>query len=102
MDQARWIVVASVVFFMVATLTILNKFSVPADFKEQKAVKEPVKQAPAQVKKLAKKTKNLPTTWKEPTSVKFSRPPSHVFSIENPGAFKKESKEFSNKGKILE
>jgi hypothetical protein len=102
MDQARWIVVASVVFFMVATLTILNKFSAPADHNSQAAVEEPVQKTPVQIKSKAKSAKTLPTTWKEPFSVKFTRPPLHVFSVENPAAFKEESKEFNGKGKILE
>lgn len=101
MDQARWLVVASVVFFMVATLTILNKFNAP-DATGQTAIEKSVEKTAARSKGKAQRSKASPTAWQEPTSVTFTRPPSHVFSVENPVSFKEENKEFNNKGKILE
>ncbi|MDN5280044.1 MAG: hypothetical protein PWR01_4009 [Clostridiales bacterium] len=101
MDQARWIVVFSVIVFMIATLTLLHKFSKPSveplakPAEQNESVSLPV--VSDQPEKVAQ-----PSVMAKPTSIKFSRPPAHVFAVENNEAFARENRESSTRGKIIE
>ncbi|GAB4270121.1 MAG: hypothetical protein Kow0029_06680 [Candidatus Rifleibacteriota bacterium] len=103
MDQARWIVVLSVVFCMMATLTILTKLfpkQPVLDSNDELNVETLPLYSRNEVRKNS--TKKQKGNWKPPEKIKYSKPPSHVFEVESGEAFAAENKEFEDRGKIVQ
>lgn len=99
MDQARWLVVFSVAVAMITTLTLLHRYSTPDD---ADAVVNPGVQSeeiPAWQND-ASGSENSDTPIR-PEKIKYSKPPGHVFSVENPSKFHQEEEEMKDKGDIL-
>jgi hypothetical protein len=103
MDQVRIIIIASVIFFMIATLTLLNRFSKKPEVVPDRQVTEKVKIDSGRNSTVKiKKVQTGSTKWKPPESVKFSPPPKHIFAVEDSEAFVRESKKFKSQGKVIE
>jgi hypothetical protein len=100
MDQARWLVVFSVVLSMIVTLTLLHRYA-GARQTEQitglQPVNQVVKEVPGPVALKADKTK-----WRPPAKIEYSEPPPHTFVLETPQDFSLENEEKKSKGRILE
>lgn len=102
MDQVRWLVVVSVIFCMIITLTLLQKYSYRQPHSGDPAeinVADTMVQEPENKKMTVKKAGNSLRRYRE---VKFSRPAAHTFSLEGQGAFSTSEKLIQNEGKIVE
>jgi hypothetical protein len=102
MDQARWIIVFSVVVCMIATLTILGRIYQPEIIYIDGETGE-------MVQKHTSKTEDQsfsyePKAWKtrKNKNIKYSKPPKQVFAVESPRAFQEEGRRFLEDGKIVE
>lgn len=97
MDQARWLVVFSVVVMMIVSLSLLHRFSQV----------EKVEVAPATPGKTAAASwQSQSQSSSRPVAnsgkIRYSKPPAHVFSVENSAKFAEEQEQMKDKGKIIE
>jgi hypothetical protein len=101
MDKARWIVVFSVAFFMILTLSLLQQMNVSKEEKQtgKRINKQADQGLPDQVNVF--KSDNIKIHGKK-IDIKYSRRPSHLFAPDKPAEFEREDIEFRDKGKILE
>ncbi|MGM0598483.1 MAG: hypothetical protein ACQETH_01585 [Candidatus Rifleibacteriota bacterium] len=101
MDSARWLVVFSVVFFMILTLSLLQRFSGYEE--EVKNSSQSIQQTDTESAKEAQvfKRDNIQIHGKK-VKIKYSKRPSHLFAADMPEDFQRENTEFKNKGKIIE
>lgn len=99
MDQARWIVIFSVLVCMVATLTLLQRFAP----KSSALIDKPESVADSQLP-VTKSADNNVIAGKSINygQIKYSEPPAHVFSVGNAAETAKEAEMMSDDGKILE
>lgn len=98
MDQARWLVVFSVVVVMIATLSLLHRYSRSNDSaiaNTEASGTQNRSESSQQVVHTSEQKFNRQGRFK------YSAPPRHVFSIENSSTFVEENKEFKDKGQIL-
>ncbi len=101
MDQARWLIVFSVVICMIATLTILGRIYKPEviyiDSESGEVAQKTVNEVEAQ------DFSYEPKAWKtrKNKNIKYSPPPKQVFAVESPTAFQDESRRISEDGKII-
>lgn len=104
MDQARWIVVFSVIFLMMTVLTILHRFSVVETINRTPIEKSEVLEKTTKGEKVSSSIKHEAGAWKSPaaSSIKYSKPPAHVFAVEENVSFIKEEEVKEDKGRILE
>ena len=99
MDQARWLIVLSVVVCMIAVLAFLHRNS-----------RQPEKVAPVSVGSSSSTGSPFVSKYKPPTksgssgfqSVKFSRPAPHTFAVDSSASFSAEETEMKDRGRILE
>lgn len=97
MDQARWLVVFSVVVVMIATLSLLHRYSRAND----SAIANTDTIITQNLTGSSHQATRSSTQVNKQGRFKYSTPPRHVFSIENGSTFTEESKEFKDKGQIL-
>ena len=104
MDQARWLVVFSVVICMATTLTILKHLYPQKELNDLERVTNTESVAlEIDNSKLPKKNItrfSLPS--KRRLKVDFSPPPSHIFATDRISDFNAEAKNMKTKGRILE
>jgi hypothetical protein len=97
MDQARWLVVFSVVVVMITVLSLLHRYSRPTnDIVDNVDVR--VDQSRTA---LSQQNTEPSTQVGKQGRFKYSTPPKHVFSMEKSSTFVEENKEFKDKGQIL-
>lgn len=99
MDQARWIVIFSVVVCMVATLTLLQRYAPKSMAVIEKPEVADVAQMPVArpVDKSISSGKTI-----NYGQIRYPEPPVHVFSVGNAAETAKEAELMSDDGKIIE
>lgn len=99
MDQARWMIVFSVVICMVLTLAMLQRFvPAPAEVEQQQeTVVENVERVvtPAAAEDQPRMSVNY-------GEIRYPEPPAHVFSIGDSAESAKEAEMIVDDGKILQ
>ena len=100
MDQARWMVVCSVVICMIAALTLLQRYAV-----ETAAPTAPLVALPEVVEKAVMAAPDNSGSEAAISNgysqIRFSKPPSHVFSVGDTSEITKESESIKTSGRIL-
>lgn len=100
MDQARWLVVISVIFFMFATLTLLSRLNQPSN-------KERLMDVVA-TETLQKDSAGLTSLVRSKGrrfgkgEITYSKPPEHVFAVDSESDIARNEKNMRTSGKILE
>lgn len=99
MDQARWLIVFSVVVCMTVTLALLQRYAsqpqsaeVPLEVSAPEIIATPIERRQIET------FKNSIT----PSSIKYPKPPAHIFSLAAPADAAKEEVAFRDQGKISE
>lgn len=101
MDQARWLVVFSVIICMMAALTILSRihsYSRPVAQNEVVNAPPPV----VAVSPERTETKKVGPARKRYGQIKFSKPPAHTFAVESAADFGRSETLNVDAGKIIE
>jgi hypothetical protein len=100
MDQARWLVVFSVIICMTGVLTILHRLS--ATSRNLPGIEQGNTLQPA-VNISANKVEHLKTdpVRRKYGRIKFSRPPAHTFAVEGSGDFSRIEAAGRDAGRIL-
>ncbi|MFZ5950167.1 MAG: hypothetical protein ACOYXC_05660 [Candidatus Rifleibacteriota bacterium] len=99
MDQARWLIILSVVVVMSTILALLHRFS---DKGPQivAPIESPAEFFPKKNSEPALDSK-LPAVSRPIQKIRYSKPPSHSFSVETRAEFTKEGELIKDKGKII-
>ncbi|MDD3147098.1 MAG: hypothetical protein PHD82_07335 [Candidatus Riflebacteria bacterium] len=99
MDQARWLIVLSVIICMTASLALLQRFAgqpdIPAGSSEvfsQELVETPV----------ASVLPEVAAGTAAPVTIRYPEPPAHIFSVPGHADAQNESAAFRDQGKISE
>ncbi len=98
MDQARWMIVLSVVFCMSLTLGLLKFFSgtAPVEIVQEEQTIGSNAELPAAL--VIEKGTAEPQQLRE---IRFPEPPAHIFAVAGQAENNRESEAFANEGKIL-
>ncbi len=103
MDNARWLVVLSVIFCMAVTLTLLNRYAggsrQPGPVIDEK--KEQITRTPAD--RSSQPQENRQSRRKAPrfTEVSFPRPAAHTFVVESPQEIDRMNADMKVEGKLI-
>ncbi len=99
MDQARWLIVLSVVVVMSTVLSLLHHFSE----KSPKTIVNIDNPAKISTQKSSEPylDSKVPGVARPIRKIRYSKPPSHVFSVETRTEFTKENELIKDKGKII-
>ncbi len=83
MDNARWFVILSVVFSMMVTLTLLNRYA-GIQLPKLAIVSQPDAERPVPITKVSKPVVNLPTSREVPryNRISFPKPAAHTLTID--------------------
>lgn len=101
MNQARWLVVFSVIICMIGTLTILSRISSSSKpMVQNEAVKEESPEIVVGPDKA--ETRKIGPARKKYGQIKFSKPPAHTFAVESAADFSRSEALNSDAGKIIE
>lgn len=98
MDQARWLIVLSVVVCMSLTLGLLQYFAGSEPVEE---ISEAISDAPAEEVLPALRVAAEPAAPVSLAEIRYPEPPAHIFSSVSQAEHDHESNSFANEGKIL-
>ena len=101
MDKARWLVVFSVVFFMILTLSLLQHSRVSQEYSQKKQLNG-LQSETGSLEQKHVFNRDKVEIHGEKIQIKYSKRPAHLFSADKPEEFKREDREFKDKGKIIE
>jgi len=103
MDNARWLVILSVVISMMATLTILNRYSLRQPSEKVATVTEGaagVQQRPVEINK---PVVNRPSRREIPkfSQISFPKPAAHTIAVDQSRDIEKMNESLQNEGNII-
>jgi len=103
MDNARWLVVFSVIFCMAVTLTLLNRYAVGSRQSAPVVGEQKEQTTTTSAATSSKPQENRQARRKAPrfTEVSFPRPEAHTFAVESPQEIEKMNAEMKVKGRII-
>ncbi|OGK12640.1 MAG: hypothetical protein A2W80_09120 [Candidatus Riflebacteria bacterium GWC2_50_8] len=103
MDNARWIVVLSVIFSMMVTLTLLNRYTRQQHADVPKAVEQVSKASAPRVVEARRPEVGLSSGNDVPkySKITFSRPAAHTITIDQPRDFDKMKESIKAEGNII-
>jgi len=103
MDNARWLVVLSVIFCMAVTLTLLNRYAGGSRQSAPVVLEQKEQTASTSTARSSKPQENRKSRRKAPrfSETSFPKPSAHTFAVESPQEVEKMNAELKVTGKII-
>ncbi|PKL46124.1 MAG: hypothetical protein CVV42_17745 [Candidatus Riflebacteria bacterium HGW-Riflebacteria-2] len=103
MDNARWIVVLSVIVSMMVTLTLLNRYARQQPTDVPKAVEQVTKVSAPRVSEVPRPEAGLSSQNEIPnySKISFPRPAAHTLTVDQPKDFEKMKESIKVEGNII-
>ncbi len=103
MDNARWIVVLSVILSMMVTLTLLKRYAGGPRLETPTTVENVAQTESARPAEQNRSVISLPSRREIPRfgQVSFPKPAVHTFSVDQPRDFDKMNESIKNEGALI-